>query len=133
MNRRKLFGILPLSLLGIPAALKAEAAPQTEMSPWVEHSCSCRIGADGLRKDKPYKMSSFWESAEEKAQREAKNAADVKEWERLSVCEQKYKHLIGVRALCPKCGGSNRSLLGDSNKKDIEGIPCLIRKVHRNG
>lgn len=66
----------------------------------------------------------FLESADKKAERESKNISDGKEWEKLPICGQRYKHLMGVRANCPKCGGRNWFVLGDSNKEDIKGIPC---------
>lgn len=139
MNRRKLLSLLPLSLLGLPAAMKAERpaitredfealragqeahhkkmsealANQAEPSPWVEITCQRTFYYD-----RPDRLS-------------------VAEWIVLSPqmqkllgvrggseCGQRFKTLrLGATPYCPKCGCA-QDISRPGIREHFTGIPC---------
>lgn len=114
MNRRKLFGILPLSLLCFAKATKAQ--PPSE-GIWVEHICDCKSDPDGeqiLEPSLPVRsILPGW-----KAEEDAGYMKEMKEFKSSPACGTRFRHLIGAHVMCPKCGHYSFAY-----KKGI-GIPC---------
>lgn len=118
MNRRKIFGVIPLSMLGLVATAKIETGHHG--NPWVERTCQNRFMADGklllehmirgngIVQGKP---ESYWV---EEGSREAlysdwrvKSTAvkELADWNAATECGQKFKYVRGAHVFCPKCGG----------------------------
>lgn len=134
MNRRKLFGILPMSLLGLAAAAKGEPAKADGLSNlYVEHTCGTPVNSDGSPMDYPSKeyVSLFKQKADGSFLTREEHAKVVAEEERsfdrkvemydaAPICGQKFRHIRGAKAICPKCGENSYS----SEVQDLVGIPC---------
>jgi hypothetical protein len=110
MNRRRLFSLFPLSLLGLAASAKAESS---EPSIWVEHVCECRFGADGEMVLEPLPPHASRLSLTEGEYRE-----DLEAWNSAHICGQRFRHLVGAHVDCPSCGEPSY------NYKAAKGIPC---------
>lgn len=123
MNRRKLFGILPLSLLGLATSAKSQTAKiDGFIDPYIEHVCEIVLNPDGYRKLYPSKpWVSIFLRGEEKELAEKKSeegfAKRLKEYNETPRCGQRFRHLRGALATCPKCGHGSQSL-------DNTGTPC---------
>lgn len=135
MNRRKLFGILPLSLLGLATAAKAETVSHEKTHDvYAEHICRIHVRGDGSRVPYPMERSvSYFVNADkmevlredEEVERDREMAKEehsqaLKMYDASPRCNQKFRHLRGARAVCPKCGGYSYS----SKLEDLVGIPC---------
>jgi hypothetical protein len=94
MNRREMFRILPLSLLGLPSLAKAAAEPEkpaTEPSPWVETDCT----------------RERWDDANEKV---------------IWRCGTRFKFIRGAHAICPNCGALQSLYWSNGGRDKIAGI-----------
>lgn len=115
MNRRRLFSLFPLSLLGLAASVKAEP---NDPSIWVEHVCEKRFTSEGERVVEPFPQSTkYIFKAIDESDRHKMYLEDLKIWEDARVCGQRFKHLVGANVKCPSCGEHS------CNYKDAKGVP----------
>lgn len=93
MDRRKFFRVLPLSLLGLPAALKAEPEKPAEPSPWSEMVCQREERVEAIHGyDRP-------------------------------ACGTRFKFLrVDHTPYCPACGYAQDMSRNDELRQKISGI-----------
>jgi hypothetical protein len=114
MNRRKFFGLLPLSALGLIAPAKAtpfREAVNADESPWVEVECQRPahyewIDISDRCPDRPF----------ERISERGKLLTPA--------CGQRFKVLrLAVTPICPKCGYA-QDISRPGVREKFVGIPC---------